>query len=64
MHWSLLVAGNTEKEIWARPHRAKYQEKNMDGGITEVRREDGPVAVHPGNNTSLCLVRPKETEKQ
>ena len=39
----MLVAGNTEKEIWVRPHRAKGQEKNVDGGITEVRREDGPV---------------------
>lgn len=48
IHWSLLVSRwEHRKEIWARPHRAKHQEKNMDGGITVVRREDGPVGCTP-----------------
>lgn len=36
----------------------------MDGDIIEVRKKMDQSAVHPGSNSSLCLLRPEETEKQ
>lgn len=64
IYWSLLVAGNTERRYGPGLTEPNIRRRTWMVASQWLEEKMDQLAVHPGNNTSLYLVRSEETEKQ